>query len=443
MGPGRERGALESRAVRRGFAIDRSDERAKLFSALVKSHFKAFAEQRQAFVDVDSGLATLARHAKGLGFDAVVLFLDELVLWLASGASHVSWLHTEVQKTTKLVEAQDASREIPIVSFIARQRDLADLVGDDLAGVENKRLRDSLDLVKGRFDRVPLEDANLPEIVRARILRPKNEGAKKALDDAFTSLQRGASASWSTLLGEEDAAAFRKLYPFSPALVETLVALSNSLQRNRTAIRLLMEILVDHVPDLKMGDVVGVGDLFDVLAGGDDTADGIMKARFEAAKHLYKHQLLPLIHETHGTGTGDKCQRLRPEHRQILGCSGCPQATCRADNRLVKTLLIAALVPEVRALKDLTASKLVQLNHGTLRAPIPGTEAAMAAQRLRLWASRLGQIHVGNQGDPTIVLDIGGVDLEPVLQQYREADKPGARQKIVRDIVCVADGRDA
>src|SRR6185369_4601043 len=46
-------------------------EREKLFSALVKSHFRSYVEQRSAYVDIDSGLATMARHAKSLGFDAI------------------------------------------------------------------------------------------------------------------------------------------------------------------------------------------------------------------------------------------------------------------------------------------------------------------------------------------------------------------------------------
>lgn len=426
-------------------AVKSSDPelRGKLFSALAKSHFQSYVKQRSAFVDIDSGLATMARHAKSLGFDCIVLFLDELVLWLASGAANASWLHTEVQKTAKLVEAQDASRDIAIVSLIARQRDLADLVGDDLAGAENKRLRESLAHFQGRFDhRLELGDQNLPEIVESRVLTPKDDATKKQLDDAFVSFQKQAAASWSALVGQDDAAAFRKLYPFSPALVETLVALSSSLQRNRTAIRLLMEILVYHIAELKVGDVVGVGDLFDVLAGGDDTADGVAKARFESAKQLYRQQLLPLIQETHGTGTKEKCQRLRPEHPPRLGCSNCLQNACRADDRLVKTLLIAALVPEVAALRDLTASRLVQLNHGSLRAPIPGTEAQMAAQRLRNWASRLGQIRIGSQSDPTISIDIGGVDLDPILEQHKDADNTGARQRIIRDALFSALGLD-
>jgi hypothetical protein len=431
------RGAFEEAA---GSTVP--ERRAQLFDALVRSHFKAFASQRDQFLEMDEGLAAMADHAKSLGFDAIALFLDELVLWLAGGAANTSWMHMEVEKTTKLVEAQNASRAIPIVSFIARQRDLADLVGDALAGADNKRLRDLLDWSKERFDFIQLEDRNLPEIASMRLLRPKDDQAKKALDEGFTQLQRKAGASWTTLLGSEDAGAFRKLYPFSPALVETLVALSAFLQRNRTAMRLLMEILVEHIPDLQLGQLVAVGDLFDVLAGGEDAADGVMKARFFQAKQMYAHRLLPMIRQTHGTEAPSRCQRLRPDHRVSLGCSGCAETACRADNRIVKTLLLQALVPEVGALKNLTASRIVQLNHGTLRAPIPGTEASTAAQRLRNWASALGQIHVGNEGDPSVSIDVGQADLEPILQQARDADNAGARQRIVRDILFESLGLD-
>jgi hypothetical protein len=418
------------------------ERRAKLFDALVRSHFPAFAKQKEQFLAIDEGLEAMARHAHSIGFHAITLFLDELVLWLAGGAGNASWMHMEVEKTTKLVEAQNAARAIPIVSFIARQRDLADLVGEALAGAENNRLRELLDWSKERFDIVKLEDNNLPEIASLRLLRAKDSAARKTLDDGFDQLQRKAGASWSTLLGSEDAAAFKKLYPFSPALVETLVALSAFLQRNRTAMRLLMEILVDRIPDLELGQLVAVGDLFDVLAGGEDAADGVMKARFFQAKQIYTHRLLPMIRQTNGTESAARCQRLRPEYRVTQGCSACPEGACRADNRIIKTMLLQALVPEVKSLKGLTASRVVQLNHGTLKAPIAGTEASLAAQRLRTWASALGQIHVGKEGDPSVTIDVGGVDLEPILQQARDADTPGARQKIVRDILFASMGLD-
>ncbi|MBN1612769.1 MAG: hypothetical protein JW940_39470, partial [Polyangiaceae bacterium] len=416
--------------------------REELFSALVTTRFKAYASESRAYVDLDSGLAVMARHAKSLGYDAIVLFLDELILWLSQRASEVSWLHGEVQKMVKLVESQESTRLVPIVSFIARQRSIVDMVGKDYAGSEAVRLNDSLKHWEGRYGTVQLEDRNLPAIVERRVLRPRDEAARAALDQAFQQMQRTAGASWQTLLGKEDASAFRKLYPFSPALVDALIALSNSLQRERTAIKLLMELLVEHIDDLSVGEVVRVGDLFDVLAGGEEPADGVMKARFEAAKQVYRYQFLPMLQQANGTNTAQRCQRERPGHPTRIGCSGCREAQCRADNRLVKSLLIAALVPDVPVFKDLTAGRLAQLNHGTLKVPIPGTEARLVAQRLRSWASEKGQLHVGNQNDPSVQLQLEGVDLEPILDQARDADSDGARQRLIRDLLFEAMSLD-
>ena len=90
----------------------------------------------EAFVPLDEGLAIISRHARDLGYDALVLFLDELILWLATHAADLRFLNTEGPKVSKLVEAQTAGRPIPIVSFVARQRDLRDLVGEQVTGAE-------------------------------------------------------------------------------------------------------------------------------------------------------------------------------------------------------------------------------------------------------------------------------------------------------------------
>lgn len=416
--------------------------RGELFSALVKKRFPGWEETSQAFVDLDSGLAILSRHAAGLGYHAIILFLDELILWLAGRAADAAWLHREAQKLVKLVEAEDMRRQIPLISFIARQRDLADIVGEQYAGAENARLRESLQWMRERFEEIALDDKNLPAIVEHRVLIAKDEAAKATLRGAFEQLRRSAGASWQTMLGADDAAAFQKLYPFSPALVDVLVALSNSLQRQRTAIKLLMELLVEHIDDLVVGEVVRVGDLFDLLAAGEESADGVMRARFESAKHLYKHQLLPLIREQHGTGSAARCQRLRSEHAARLGCAACPEKPCRTDNRLAKTLLVAALVPETGAVKDLTASRLVQLNHGSLKVPIAGTEASIVAQKLRGWAAVVGQLQVGAQSDPAVSLRLEGVDVGPILERAAHADTSGARTRVIRDLLFEALGLD-
>ncbi len=415
--------------------------RRELLDVLLRTHFKAFRTSARSFKDLDEGLHELTRHAASLGYGAVVLYLDELILRMSMGASDPKWLAEMVQGMVKLVESTHSDRPLPVVSFIARQRDLSEMVGDQLAGAENARLRDMLNHAQGRIGQIDLHNEDLPAIVEKRVLKAKDAAAAKQITTAFDEMKRAAGNAWNTLTaGSYDAAEFRKLYPFSPALVEALVALSSSLQRQRTSIKLLTEILVEHIEDLELGDLVGVGDLFDVLATGDESAQGIMRERFRAALHLYRHELLPMIQETNGTTTPAVCQRLRDDHPVRLGCSNCPQLACRNDNRLVKTLLVGALVPNSNVLRDLTAKRLVELNHGKLKTPIPGQEWKIAAGKLRRWAGQLGQLHVGEQADPQVSIELHGVDLKPIFEQARSADSLAKRQLYVRDLLFEAMG---
>ena len=93
---------------------------------------------------------------------------------------------------------------------------------------------------------------------------------------------------------------FRRVYPFSPALVQTLIAVSSVLQRERTALKVMMQLLVDQRETLKVGDMVPVGDLFDVVAHGDEAFSQDMAIHFDNAKRLYHQKLLPLLEKQHG-----------------------------------------------------------------------------------------------------------------------------------------------
>ncbi len=411
-------------------------ERERLAGALARTPWFAGIASSGNWKEFDEGLAVLSRHAAALGYHAVAFFLDELVLWLAGRASDRAWLNAEAPKIVKLVEAQDAGRPIPMVSYVARQRDIAELVGDQLAGADAIALRDSLKYWEGRLDVVKLEDRNLPAIVKEKVVRPKDAAAAQILDTAFDGMRRGLGNAWGTLLGESwTEKDFRNLYPFSPALVEALVALSHYLQRERTALKVLMELLVYHLQDFQMGQVVPVGELWDVLAGGEEPMDGAMRERFAAAKRLYQNELLPVLQTHNGTTGRELCQRLRDDHPVHLGCSNCKQARCRADNRILKTLLLGALVPEVPVLRTLTATRLVQLNHGTLRAPIPGAEASMALGRLREWAAQVGKLRIDEGPDPRVHVELEGIDLKPIMDNARSEDKPGARRRKLNEIL--------
>jgi hypothetical protein len=88
-----------------------------------------------------------------------------------------------------------------------------------------------------------------------------------------------------------------------------------------------MELLVDHIEDLRVGEVVRVGDLFDALIdGGTDAADGAPRARFNAARELYTHKFLPMLQAANGTNTPERCQRGGPSG----GCAWAARAAARS-----------------------------------------------------------------------------------------------------------------
>jgi hypothetical protein len=69
---------------------------------------------------------------------------------------------------------------------------------------------------------------------------------------------------------------------------------------------------------------------------------------------------------------------LTEEQARELG----PRHPFRADDLIVKTLLLAALVPNVPALNGLTATRLAALNHGSIVSMVRNQERAQVARTL-------------------------------------------------------------
>ncbi len=412
------------------------DERAALVDRLCQTYFQNWAGTGSRYVDFDRGLAALTKHAHSQGYEGVLLLLDELILWLAGRISDRQLVTREVEHTVKLVEAQHGDRAIPVIAFIARQRSLTDLVGDRTLGADTVHLEEQLSHNQGRFTVVHLEERNLPEIVSQRLLRAKDSDSKALIDRSFAGIVDQVRRDWQTLLGAHgDQDAFRKLYPFSPALIDALVAISDCLQRERTALKMLADMLIEHLGDLPLGRVVPIGDLFDLVAAGDPIDEPSLRRKFERAKEIYQQKVLPALWRTHQTGTTEKCQRRRDDYRVSLGCALCPQVACRTSNRLVKTLLLADMVPNLEAFRDLTVSRVVGLNHGVIHSPIPGQEAALAARQLREWASDIPELRVGDEADPSVRISLDAIDIEPILQRAAQADSDGSRRRILKDIL--------
>lgn len=409
-------------------------ERERLVGAVIGAYYQDLPGTARAtgegFVPFDEGLSAISRHAHALGYHAVVLFLDELVLWLASRIADTAFVTQEGPKVAKLVESATSDRPVPIVSFIARQRDLRDLVGAHTPGADKLNFSEILKWWESRFDIIKLGDGNLPEIIEHRLLQPRSDIARELINDAFkaTTGRAGQRVVDTLLTAEADLDAFRRVYPFSPALVSALVDLSSALQRERTALRVLSELLAAHRDQLRLGDLVPLGDLYDVIAEGDEPFTAEMHAHFEKAKALYRTRLRPLLLETHQV-SDEQAAALAPTH------------VFRTDDRLIKTLLLSALVPGSAALGGLTVSRLTALNHGTIRSPIAGEERSVVLKKLRDWAGTVGEIKLeGDPADPSVTLQLSGVDTDSIADKGRVVDTAGERRRKLRQLLFSAFG---
>ena len=412
-------------------------DKVNLVSCLVGTFFTSMADvantKEGGYVDFDEGLRIMTEHAKGLGYDSIILFLDELILWLASHMSDQKFIANNIQKVVKLVEASE-QRALPIASFIARQRDLREFVGDQYTGSEQEVLSDSLKYWDGRFHTITLEDRNLPVIAERRLLKPKNDAAKHQIDAAFSSMDAKLREEVQDILltKKGDRESFRSLYPFSPALIQALVALSSALQRERTALKVMLMLLVDQRETLELGNCIPVGDLYDVIGSEAEPFSESMRMHFDNAKALFERKLVPLIEEEHNLSlaTLDTVDDADVSKRAFVN-----------DLRLIKTLLLSALVPEVECFKQLTANKLAALNHGTIKSPLAGREASIVLNKCNKWAGRVGEIKISkDDANPIISIQLSGVDTESILEEAKIHDNEGARRKLVKDIVFEAFG---
>ena len=417
-------------------------DRLSLASDLVSTYFGGYVQTGE-WLGMEEGLRVMAEHAKSLGYQAVVLFLDELVLWLATHLGDSTFVQTEGSKVAKLVEAGIGRRAVPMVSFVARQRDLKDFLGDSIPGAERVAIGQTFTWWEDRFDRIQLNAADLAEIAHRRLLEPSSPAGEAAIAAALADLKRNTRA-WDALLKDEQGAAeadFARVYPFSPALVDTLVALSGLLQRERTALKVMAQLLVAGRDILQVSDIIPVGDLYGVMVeGGDTPLTEEMRAHFDVARKLYRNTLRPILlaenRLTEADVAGSRPGAIAP---------GAPSsvATFFTDDRLIKTLLIASLAPAIPAMRAMTSSRLAHLNHGTVATPIPGTEATAVLTKVRSWAQQVGELQVGDESDPVIRLELSGVDYNSVIERVRHEDTPGARRSLLRRLVFEQVGIDA
>ncbi len=421
--------------------------RAKLVSEMQQTYAPGFFSNANddefGFIPLDRGLSVISRHARELGYDALVLFVDELVLWLAQSIQDEKFVGREAGKITNFVEGSGAVRPIPVVSLLARQRDLRDLVGDELsAGAAEVSIQDTLKLAAGRFSQITLADTNLPEIASRRLLKPK-PGREAEMAAAFQNIKRVQPAVWDALLGDNgssttgaDEKSFQRSYPFTPAFMDTLVRVSDSLMRSRTALKLIQQILFEQRETARLGNIVPLGDLYDVISrSGDEPFMDDLKAEFHKAQVFYHQEVTPYLLGENQLTAEDVDRYLRhpgtvaPELARRV-------EQYRADNRLIGTLLLSSLAPAVPAFQNLTVRRLTALNHGVVTSPLPGLESGIVQGKLERWAVALPGIRVSDgESDKVVSLKLISVDYKSVLSKVSSANNSQNRRALMERLV--------
>ncbi|WP_279329472.1 hypothetical protein [Streptomyces sp. OS603R] len=393
--------------------------RERLVTALINGPMKSYAASAaggaDTFVSLDDGLSTVSKHARSLGYDGVVLFLDELILWLQARMRERTWVNEQIQKLVKLIESDNPDRPVPIISFISRQRDLSQLVGKDILGSDVQNMENALEYLRKRFTVINLEDRNLPEIIKERVLKPR-PGQEEVLQAAFRGIDKSNQQVKDVLLDEEgttraDWEDFRAVYPLSPALLNVLVALSGALQRERSGLQLVQQLLEKNA-NAPLGRLIPLGDLWDVL---DDETGAAFTDR--------------LAHEA------DVARKFHGKAREFLlgkyGRADHPEFV--ADERFVKTLLLAALAPEVPALRRLTGARLAALNHGSVHSRTVPVGDKVAERMAALQGKFITEIRSEGETDPVFSLHLSDLDVEPILDAVAGEDRDGVRRVWVRD----------
>ena len=401
-----------------------SPDRDRLVGDLITNYFTGYTSVGE-WLPMDQGLHSLTTHARTLGYQGVVFLVDEIVLWLGQRLGDTAWVQTEVEKVVQLAENAAANLPIPITSFLARQRDLRDFIGGSVSGAERVARGQLFSYWEDRFSKIKLQAADLPKIVKQRLLQPRDGDAAATLASAVAEIKRD-HAAWGYLLSDDanaDERAFADVYPFSPALVDTMIALSSLMQRERTALKLMAELLSEGRDALRVRDVIPVGDVYEpIVLGTSRPLSDDMKQHFDISARFYRQKMLPHLLRKHGLAESE-VPALDRHHAFVT------------EDRLAKTVLIAALAPEAKSLANLTAAKLAALNWGTIDAFIPGAETEEVLTIVRSWATEFGEITVGDGSDPIITATLSGVDYDSILDRVRTEDNAQTRRELISKLI--------
>lgn len=352
------------------------------------------------------GLKRMGEHAKAQGFGGIVLMVDEFLLWLAekSGQEFVR----EINDLNVIVDHNTGQRPAPIFVFVARQRNLREFFPDL---VDETKIHEHIDHHAKRFEVTKLEDVELRHIVKGRVLKPKDVAA---IAGAVSALAERQQKVLPALLAGADVDYLRDVYPFHPALIGMLVDVTSLMQRERSALRLLYELLVIHYPKLPLGEFLPVGSAFAALFPPSGVEASKEVDRMQDIHHQYYNRLAPAMQRMVEEGGKEFSEERR-----------------RALDQIVKTVLLAEVSPKLKG-SGLTIERLVQLNSVDVEGETFRGQTRVAETDLLALSQQVPDLQVAGQGKTAIVRYVlGRVSLGEILTRARsKVDSPARRFEI-------------
>lgn len=349
------------------------------------------------------GLDALAEHVKAQGFGGLVFMVDEMLLWL--GEKDRPGFTKAINDLNTIVDHPGGARAVPVYVFLARQRRLREFFPDM---VDDEAMEAHLDHHSKRFEQTTLQDVELRHICAQRVLRKKDEAAVQKVVDGLMDAHKKALPE---LIGavEDGAEYLRDVYPFHPALIEMLIDVSSLMQRERTALRLLYELLVIHYPDLPLGQFLPVGSAFEAVFPEGETPQGRRKLDdLQSVHRVYYERFRPAMQQMLQVGT------------EVLGFDFGDESY-RVLDQLVKTALLAELSPRLKGGTGISVERLVRLNDADMVGHSDRGKLANARRALIELARKCPnnlQV-VGDAKDARVLVVLHGANLEEYLQRAR------------------------
>lgn len=398
----RKAGVLSSKGAFEMMAEGEPRDREDLARAFLEHKGR---DTRSAGLDPNwgEGLQRLATHVKSHGFGGVVFLIDELMLWL--GEKTEPEFKKAINQLNTMVDHTTGRRAVPLFVFVARQRKLREFFPD---WASDDVLEEHLAHHSERFEQTTLQDVELRHICRQRVLKrlaDKETEVAKVVDG----LAEKHKKALPSLLQSANIDYLKDVYPFHPALIEMLIDISSLMQRERTALRLLYELLVVHYPELPLGEFLPVGSAFEAIFPPQETPQGRKKLDdLQSIHRLYYERFRPAMHEMLRQAKEDEAFDFDEDRQKVL-------------DQLVKTALLAEVSPRLKGTGGLTVERLVRLNDADVEGHTDRGRMTQAYQALVELARKVpGSLQVSGSGRTAVVtVVLQGANLEEYMERAR------------------------